>query len=73
MVVEGSPAPSRVDRPLLKAAARARRWSDDLLSGRVQSVGEIARRERIGGRYVRRLIRLGFLAPRTVEAIVEGR
>jgi site-specific DNA recombinase len=73
MVVEGNPSASRVDLPLLKVVARAWRWSDDLLSGRVRSLGEIAKRERVTGRYVRRLIRLGFLAPKIVEAIVEGR
>ena len=40
MVLEGDTTPSRVDLPLLKAVARARRWSDDLISGRVQSVDE---------------------------------
>jgi site-specific DNA recombinase len=73
MVLEGDSSPSRIDRPLLKAVARARRWSDDLLSGRVRSVNELARREGIEGRSVRRLIRLGALSPRIVEAIVEGR
>jgi site-specific DNA recombinase len=73
MVLEGDSNPTRIDLPLLKAVARARRWSDDLLSGRVRSIGELARREAIDGRSVRRLIRLGALSPRIVEAIVEGR
>ncbi len=58
---------------MLKAVARARRWSRDLLAGRVPSVGEIAKREGVAGRYMRELMPLGFLAPRVVEAIVEGR
>ncbi len=73
MVIEGDSNPSRIDLPLLKAVARARSWSDDLLSGRVRSVDELARREGVEGRSVRRLIRLGVLSPRIVEAIVEGR
>jgi hypothetical protein len=73
MVLEGNSNPSRIDLPLLKAIARARRWSGDLLSGRVRSVDELARREGVEGRSVRRLIRLGALSPRIVEAIVEGR
>ena len=40
MVLEGDSTPSRVDLPLLKAVARARRWSQDLIAGRVQSVDE---------------------------------
>ncbi len=63
----------RVDLPLLKATARAYRWSNDLLAGRAQSIGEIAKREHLTGRYVRRMMRPAFLAPRNVEAIVEGR
>jgi hypothetical protein len=59
--------------PLLKAVARARRWSDDLISSHIGSVDELARREGIDRRSVRRLIPLGFLSPRVVEAIVEGR
>ena len=73
MVLEGASNHSRIDRPLLKAVARARIWSDDLLSGRVRSVDELAQREGIDSRSVRRLIRLGTLSPRIVEAIVEGR
>jgi DNA invertase Pin-like site-specific DNA recombinase len=73
MVLEGDSNLSRIDLPLLKAVARARRWSDDLLSGRIRSVDELARREGVDGRSVRRLIRLGALSPRIVEAIAEGR
>ncbi len=73
MVLEGDSMPARVDPPLLKAVARARKWSEDLLTGRVRSVDELARRERVEGRSVRRLIRLGALSPRIVEAIAEGR
>ncbi|MDO8434046.1 MAG: recombinase family protein [Candidatus Binatus sp.] len=72
MVLEGDSTPSRVDLPLLKAVARARRWSQDLIAGRVQSVGEIAKRDGVAARYVRELMPLGFLAPGIVEAIVEG-
>jgi hypothetical protein len=40
---------------------------------KVRSVRELARREGLDGRSVRRLIPLGFLAPPIVEAIAEGR
>jgi len=73
MVLEGDTTAVRVDLPLLKAVARARRWSQDLIAGRVQSVSEIARREELDRRSVHRLLRLGFLSPRIVEAIAEGR
>lgn len=73
LVLEGDATPNRVNLPLLKTVARARRWSQDLLSGQVKSVGELAKREGLDRRSVRRLIWLGFLSPRIVEAIAEGR
>jgi DNA invertase Pin-like site-specific DNA recombinase len=73
LVIEGNRAPApRADSALLKAVARARQWSEDLLAGRAQSVVEIAERERVGSRYIRRLLRLAFLAPEIVEAIAAG-
>jgi hypothetical protein len=57
---------------LLKAVARAKAWFEELASGRVRSLTDIARREQIAPRYVERLSRLAFAAPRIVEAICQG-
>jgi hypothetical protein len=73
MVVEDDLSERRIDLPVLKAIARARRWSLDLIAGRTSSLGDLARREKVDGRSLRRLIQLGFLSPRIVEAMVEGR
>jgi len=73
VVLGGGTRPCRIDLPLLKAVARSRRWSSDLLSGRAASVRDIAKRAGVAGRYVREILPLGFLSPRIVEAIVEGR
>ncbi len=74
LIIDGDAMPAaRVDLPLLNTTARAHRWSNDLLEGRARSIGEIARREHLTGRHVRRVMRLAFLAPRIVEAIAEGR
>ena len=72
MVLTGETTPGRVELPLLKAVARARRWALELISEQVNSVDEIARREHMDKRSVRRLLRLGFLSPRIIEAIAEG-
>ena len=73
LVIKGNGAPApRAESALLKAVARARQWSEDLLAGRAQSVAEIAERDLVGSRYVRRLLRLAFLAPEIVEAIAAG-
>ena len=74
VIIDGDAASlARIDLPLLNATARAYRWSNDLLAGRARSIAEIARREHLTARHVRRVMRLAFLAPRIVEAIVEGR
>src|SRR6202023_3928803 len=71
LVIQGSRAPAPLaDLALIKAIAKGRRWADDLLTGRVESVAAIARREGVLPNYVRRLTRLAFLAPMIVEAIV---
>jgi site-specific DNA recombinase len=68
----GNEPPRRVDPALLKALARARVWFDELASGRVRSLAEVARREGISRRYVERLARLAFVAPAIVGAISQG-
>ena len=73
LVIQGSRAPAPLaDLALMKAIARGRQWSEDLLAGRVESVALIAKREGVLAHYVRRLTRLAFLAPRIVEAIAAG-
>jgi site-specific DNA recombinase len=73
LVLQGSRTPAPLaDLALIKAIARERQWADDLLSGRVESVAALARREGVLPNYVRRLTRLAFLSPRIVEAIVTG-
>jgi len=73
MVLTDNNVPARLNLALVKAVARAHRWSDDLLSNRVRSIAELAKREGVDRRSMRRLMRLGFLAPTVVEAIAEGR
>ena len=53
IVLAGEATSSRVELPLLKAVARARRWSLELISEQVDSVDEIARREHLDKRSVR--------------------
>jgi len=72
-VLERESEAVRFDRSLLRAVGRARRWSQQLLSGQFPSIGSIARRERIAPRYIRDLMPLAFLSPEIVKAIVEGR
>jgi len=63
----------RTDPILLREVARAYRCFDALLTRKVASFSELAAREQIDGRYLRRILPLAFLAPGIVRAIVEGR
>jgi hypothetical protein len=72
LIINGGDEPRRPDPALLKAFARARVWFEELASGRVRSLVEIARREGLAKRYVTRLTKLAFVSPAFVEAIAEG-
>lgn len=58
---------------LVKAVARGYAWRQQLLDGSARSTAEIARKEGITRRYVARLLRLGFLAPDIMAAILANR
>jgi site-specific DNA recombinase len=58
---------------LVEGIARARAWLDELISGRVNDLAEIAQREGCSERSVRMTINLAFLSPEIVRAAVEGR
>jgi hypothetical protein len=66
-------ASSKFDPALVKAIARGRAWFDELACGRVRSLQELALRDGITRRYIRRLVNLAFLSPQLVEAILQGR
>src|SRR5246127_33907 len=64
---------SRCDPALIKTIARGRAWFEELATGRARSLQELAKRDGISRRYIRRLIGLAFLSPQLVEAILQGR
>ena len=65
--------PSRCDPALIKAVVRGRAWFEELAAGRVRSLEELAKRDGITRRYIRRLVDLAFLSPLLVDAILQGR
>jgi site-specific DNA recombinase len=67
--------PTRIERRarLVSAIARGRRWLDEILSGSVTDVQQIASRQKCSVRLVNMTISLAFLAPDLVRAAVEGR
>jgi site-specific DNA recombinase len=67
--------PTRIERRarLVTAIARGRRWLEEVLSGSVTDVQQIAARQKCSVRQVNMTISLAFLAPDLVRAAVEGR
>jgi len=72
-LIIGDTGPARMDRALLKTIVRAHKWFNELVSGRVHSMAEIASREGVDKSYVSRVMTLAFLAPDIAESIVAGR
>ena len=68
----GTPARS-LDHSLVLTVARGRVWVDALRRGEYADTAEIARKFELSEPYVRRMLRLAFLAPDIVETIAEGR
>lgn len=60
------------DSALLALISDAYRWFDELRHGRVGTIAQIAKRERIQASYVSRMIGFAFLAPDIVEMILVG-
>jgi len=63
----------RCDPALIKAIARGRAWFAELAIGRARSLQDLAKRDGISRRYIRRLVGLAFLSPELVETILQGR
>jgi len=72
-LVIGDNGLNRVDQTLVKTIARAHKWFNDLVSGRVKNMKEIASQEGINRSYVSRVMTLVFLAPDITESIMAGR
>ena len=66
---------TRIERRarLVSAIARGCRWLDEIVSGSVTDVEQIAARQKCSVRQVNMTISLAFLAPALVRAAVEGR
>lgn len=70
-----SPGPGRMEprarEALLQAIAKAQQWMGELMMEKAKSLEEIADRENLAERYVRRLAVLAFLSPKIVAAIID--
>lgn len=67
--------PTRIERRarLVSAAARGRRWLNEIVSGSVTDIEQIATRQKCSTRQVNMTFSLAFLAPDLVRVAVQGR
>lgn len=63
---------AKVDNTMVKLLARGFRWQHLLESGAYATIEDLAAAEKINASYVSRILRLAFLAPDIVEAILDG-
>ncbi|MFU7528367.1 hypothetical protein ACM64M_07540, partial [Qipengyuania sp. ASV99] len=64
----GSP---KADETLVHLVLRARAWWEEVTSGNM-TIAELARSKQINSSFVSRTVRLAFLSPKIVEAILAG-
>ncbi len=60
-------------KAIQKALRRALVWNQALLNGTASTLTELAKTEKVEQRYICDLIKLAYLAPDIMEAIIEGR
>ena len=73
IINNGKEATGVLDDVLIRTVAKARLWFEDLKSGAVASINDIAIREHIPASEVSRQLPLAFLAPSIVSAILAGK
>lgn len=73
LIRSGAPAPTKVDRSLVRAVVMARSWVRRLEAGEPQSIKGLARDEGLCVLHTAKLLPLAFLAPDLVSQILEGR
>jgi site-specific DNA recombinase len=59
-------------KALQDALLKALLWHDEITTGKVASTTALARRENVTQRYIGQIIKLAFLAPDIMEAIIQG-
>ncbi|MEX1036590.1 MAG: recombinase family protein [Sneathiella sp.] len=73
LIIAGNTRARQPDPDLCRLIASGRYWFDQLASGEVKSVKEIAEREKVFDTEITRILPLAFLAPEIIEDILAGR
>ena len=75
LIVEGVTPPVAHKRTVQAAQdslRKALQWNQALLSGKANSMAELARNEDVTQRYIAHIIKLAYLAPDIMDAIIKG-
>ena len=62
-----------IDNAMVKLLARGPRWHRKLFDGTHASIEDMAKSENISPSFVSRILRLAYLSPTIVEAILDGK
>ena len=62
-----------IDNAMVKLLARGHRWHRKLFDGTHASIEDLAKSESISPSFVSRILRLAYLSPTVVEAILDGK
>ncbi len=62
-----------IDNTMVKVIARAFRWQRLLYNGTYATIEDLAIAEKINPSYISRILRLAFLSPKVVQAILDGK
>ncbi len=62
-----------IDNAMVKLIARGHRWHRKLFDGTHASIEDLAKSENISPSFVSRTLRLAYLSPALVEAILDGK
>ena len=62
-----------IDNAMVKLIARGHRWHRQLFDGTHASIEDLAKSENISPSFVSRILRLAYLSPTLVEAILDGK
>jgi hypothetical protein len=62
-----------IDNAMVKLLARGHRWHRKLSDGTHASIEDMAKSENISPSFVSRILRLAYLSPTVIEAILDGK
>jgi len=73
LVLDGTESTAGLDTVLVKGLAQAHVWTEELFSGKVGTLKELAQKYNVSDGYLKKLMPLAFLAPDIVLIILAGK